>query len=178
MRLVSRPHPSEHDERGVTLLLALVIMIGVSLSVLALVSFAGNSLLATASFRDQRSFEYAANSVTDVAVQNVRFLPITTAVSCLPFGVPPVTVDGYTFSVSCTGTTNPNPLSSNPVTRQVTFYTCQGMGPCTAANAAVQAVVSFEDISATGSLSCTQSSSQSCGTGEVVNQWLVTSAKN
>ena len=179
MRSVTRSHRSERDESGVTLILALAIMVGVSLALLGLVGFAGNSLVSTASFRSQRSFEYAANAATDVAVQNVRFLPTTytTSTACLLFGASQVTVDGYSFAVTCTGTTNPNPLSTNPVTRQVTFYTCQ-TAPCTSSNAVVQAVVSFEDYSSAGSLSCAPTSSVSCGTGMIVNQWLVTSANS
>ena len=179
----SHSHRLGRDESGVTLLLALAVMVGVSLSVLGLVGFAGNGLLATGTFRSQRSFEYAANAATEAAVQGARFTPNSypTSAPCFLFGASHVTVDGYSFAVNCIGTANPNPLSTNPVTRQITFYTCLAGATCTSSsspNVVVRAVVSFEDISSAGSLSCTQASSASCGTGMIVNQWLVTSANS
>jgi hypothetical protein len=60
------------DEAGSILILALIFLVAVSLIVLALLSFVGNSLTASASFTSERTLETAATSAVNLAIQQSR----------------------------------------------------------------------------------------------------------
>jgi hypothetical protein len=62
-----------HDEAGLTLLLALVFLVTVSMVLLALLDFTSSDLLNSSNLKSQASLEYAADGATDAAVQWVRY---------------------------------------------------------------------------------------------------------
>jgi hypothetical protein len=161
---------AECDETGAILILALVFVLLISVSIVALLTVGGNSLLVSSQLRTQRSIEYAADGATDAAVQAVRYSynTYTTAADCLPESVASMTISGIAVTVDCSGT---GPALSSQ-TRIVTFYACQQTA-CTSSNAIVTAQVTFDDYSATGAYSCSSASVTTCGTGMTINSWTV-----
>jgi hypothetical protein len=61
------------DEAGVTLILALVFLVAISMTLLALLDLAHNDLLNTSNLQSEASLEYAADGATNAAVQWVRY---------------------------------------------------------------------------------------------------------
>ncbi len=175
-------------ERGAVLVLALVFVIIMAVSLLAVVNLGGDALRNTANLKGERSLEYAADAATDASVEAVRYSyyafdgvtnPQNTG--CVPDGavltmpdsasMPPI--NGIKMNVTCTGAPVATPPLQN--TRTVTFYACQqGQGLCTPSNSALVAQVVFQDYSAVGIYSCSPSTgSATCGTGEVIQSWLM-----
>lgn len=163
------------DERGAVLILAMVFVLIVSISILALLSLGGNSLLNTANLQSQRSIEYSADGAADAAVQAVRysFDAYTTSGDCLPSGITAMTISGVSTTVDCSGSTS----AYSAQTRVVNFYACQH-ATCTSGNATVEAQVTFDDYSATGAYACSTSSTTTCGTGVTIDNWTVETATN
>ena len=183
---------SGHGESGAVLLLALIFVIVMSIALLAIVNFAGDALVNTANLKGQRSLEYAADAATDAAVQTVRYsyfaFNSTTNPSgdCVPDGTVLImpdsatmpAVNGETMNVTCSGMINVDPVTHQPQqnTRTVTFFTCE-QATCTNNNALVVAVVTFQDYSTAGIDKCTSSpDSATCGTGELIQSWIVKTA--
>src|SRR5580658_1444042 len=77
-RLRTRPttdsfeSPAPDDEAGAVLILAMIFLVAVSLIVVGLLTFVGNSLTATADFTTERSIEAAATSAVNLAIQESR----------------------------------------------------------------------------------------------------------
>jgi hypothetical protein len=180
--------PKGETESGAVLVLALIFVIIMAVSLIAVVNLAGDALISTAKFTGQRSLQYAADAATDAAVEAVRYSyyafdgktnPQNTG--CVPDGavltvpdnatMPPI--NGIAMNVTCSGV----PVSTPPLqnTRTVTFYSCQqGLGTCNAGNAVVVAQVIFQDYSAVGIYSCSATTgSATCGTGEAIQSWVV-----
>ena len=63
---------ASNDESGAILILALVFLVAVSLIVLALLGWVGTSLVATASFSNERVNETAATNAVNLAIQESR----------------------------------------------------------------------------------------------------------
>jgi hypothetical protein len=115
------------DDAGAALILALVFLIVAALALVALVTFAGGSLLNAANLKSQRAVEYSADSTADVAIQAVRYsanyygelqssgytAPDTPPVNCL--GAP-------WMSLSPTG----NPTTSPSARVEKIAVDCQG----------------------------------------------------
>lgn len=186
-RLTTRRSSSE-NESGAALLLALIFVIVMSVTLLAIVNFAGDALINTANLKGQRSLEYAADAATDAAIQAVRYsyyaFDGTTNPSgdCVPDGtvlILPDTatmpaVNGETMTVNCSGVINHDPVTHQPAqnTRTVTFTTCE-QATCTPRSAIVVATVIFQDYSAAGIYKCTSApDSATCGTGDIIQSWI------
>jgi Tfp pilus assembly protein PilX len=188
------PPRSPRDEGGAVLILALVFVIIVTFSVFGLITFGGVGIKNTTGLSGQRSLEYAADGATTAAIAAVRYSPYSfnfaqlnssQPTNCLPDGATfssainspdaaaPMSINGVSMAVDCIA----GPSAPWPVTRVVTFYSCL-QGPCTASNAVVAATVDFEDVSSTGSSQCSISLNvfSTCGTGEVITNWLVRNA--
>lgn len=163
------------NEAGAVLILALVFVLIVSVSVLALLSLGGGSLLSTGNLRTLRSTEYAADGAVDAAMQATRYSynAYTTSGNCLPNGAPTVTISGTTVMVNCSGKLNTQSAS----TRVINFYACL-QSTCTSANNILAAQVTFDDYSTTGSYSCAVSTATTCGTGMIINSWVVKNASS
>lgn len=188
---------TEQGEEGAILILALVFVIIVTLSIFGLITFGGVGILNSTNLKGQRSLEYAADGATTAAIQAVRYSPFYFSnpqpEDCLPDGAvlslpnnggfasstPSITIDGVSMTVDCiegiTATSTPQ------FTRVVTFYAClASLGvPCTAINSIVTATVDFEDVTLTGVEQCSSATQTStCGTGEVINSWVVQTAND
>jgi len=72
LALRSQP-PAAREDAGVALILALIFLVAIGLTVVALVSMAGTAMVNTANLKSQASLEYAADGAADAAVQWVRF---------------------------------------------------------------------------------------------------------
>jgi hypothetical protein len=178
------------DEKGASLILALVFLVAVSLIVGALADWATNDLHNTTSFHSASSLNYAASSTVELAIQNMR----TTPQAGTKFAVPgscwtPAAgndvsglsnFDGYTVAVWCN--TVENDQSQN--TRVVTFWACMesslnislsllsGVATGCETSYVLMAKVDFDDYPAGGVLpllsTCTP---PNCGYGATTEQW-------
>jgi len=194
-----RPIRGHDDEDGAILILALIFVIIVTLSILALITFGGVGILSASNLQGQRSMEYAADGATTASIQAVRYSSYSFGnaqpVDCLPDGavltlaLNPTTnmyqsttaemsINGNDMVVDCISGL---PVQSVPqFTRVVTFYAClRANAPCTANNSIVAATVDFEDVSSAGVNLCTSATvASTCGTGEVISSWVVQTADN
>jgi hypothetical protein len=168
-------------EEGAILLLALVFVLVISLMLVALVSLAGNDLIATSHLKSLRSLEYASDGAVDAAVQAVRYQPDPAGVyaapsHCTPGGSTSLTIgpsgdptntDTATVQVWCSG-------ALNATGRVVTFAACPSPGALTyntcLSNAVLLAQVTFDDFALNGATAQ--------GTGITVNSWVVQTANH
>ncbi|TAN26852.1 MAG: hypothetical protein EPN30_04090 [Actinomycetota bacterium] len=166
------------DEKGSSLVLALVFMIVTSLTVLSLAGLAKNDLNNTANFKSAQSLQSAANSAAELAVNSLRynFMPQTLNASppqpCWTINPSPseITLNGQSMSVWCS--TRWTPLSDK--TRVVTFVACKSTTSALAcaANPVLEAKVTFDDYpSPRGAISTAQCST-TCGVGMTVDSWV------
>ena len=164
------------DERGSSLILALVYVVAVAMIVLALANWATSSLKSVKIYSNVASFNTALRSMTELGIQNIRYNPsfytTDSTVGPGPCWTPSSgsmaseTIDGYSLAVWCsTVETSTTVLTS--ATRTVTLYTCPttvATGAACRATPSVTAVVVFDDYAAANSApyssSCTQTS---CG---------------
>jgi len=192
--------PSHHrDEEGAILVLALIYTIVAGLVVTALATWAANDLNNTKTFNQARSMNYAASSVTNVAIQSIRSNPLLTGTVpqgvALPISncwvpdpsssngvvVSQLNVNQFWMATWCTTKEN----LASPATRVVTFYTCQSSlasgaqasAITNAQNACVakpliKAVVTFDDYPPGGSTPLATQCSQWCGEGTQINSWV------
>jgi len=195
-----RSGPSDHrNEDGAILVLALIYTIVAGLVVTALATWAANDLNNTKTFNQARSMNYAASSVTNVAIQSIRSNPLLTGTVpqgvALPLSncwvpdpassngvvVSQLNVNQFWMATWCTTTEN----LASPATRVVTFYTCQSSlasgaqasAITSAQNACVakpliKAVVTFDDYPPGGSTPLATQCSQWCGEGTQINSWI------
>lgn len=175
--------PRAHDERGATLILALIFIVVVSVMTTALTSWVTGDLNNTAKFTSAQLMDSAANSAAEAALQSVRYsfaastLNASPPVPCWTAGTTPgqITVDEQftTKTLSAWCSTFYDPLSTN--TRTVTISTClSSVSAATCASSPIlQAVVVFDDYSATDTSECTTSPTdqQTCGTGMSIVSW-------
>jgi hypothetical protein len=151
------------EDVGAIMILALVFLVAVSLVIVALISWVGTSLTATAAFSTERTNEYAATSAVDLAINNSRYQfdngvspsdPMHNAVEPAPCwntagqigggaaGQPPA-IDGVTMDVWCSMQWQPQ----SSQTRVITYSVC----PSSVSNVScgaqplLQAVVAFDD---------------------------------
>jgi hypothetical protein len=162
----------------------LVFVLAIGLMVVSLANMAANDTVNSTNLTHQRSVEYAADSATSIAVQNVRYSanPYSSSpANCLPNGGS-VTINGIAMSVKCTRQQY-NIFSG--VTRVINFYAyvctnqnCSSTGP----NPVLQAQITFDDWPADNSNRlCDPSAggkSSTCGTAMTVNSWILETANN
>ncbi len=193
-RLRSRRADVQRNERGSSLILALVYIVSVSLIVGALADWAMNDLNNTAQFQSASSLEYAATSATQVAIQSIRYTPLysETASNISPglgYCWTPSSgkylsqlsnFNGFNVTVWCS--TVENLASAN--TRKVSFYTCKTptIAPTsiTAADAdgytcsqdpLLYAQVAYDDYLPGATTLSTTCSYPNCGYGATELQW-------
>jgi hypothetical protein len=166
---------ASHPDEGAALILSLLFLVAVGIALLALVNFAGGALLNTVNLNSQRGLEYAADGATTAAAQATRYSynTYTSPGNCLPGGQTSMTINGIAISVQCSAV-NFNPNSA--ATREVLFLACRA-GSCTMANSIIQASVTYDDYSTSGSYVCGPATgTETCGSGMTVNSWLVQNA--
>ena len=166
------------DERGSSLILALVFLIVSSLIVLSLANFAKNDLINTAQFSSAQSLESAANSAAELAVNSIRYNFVSQTLNAsppepcwTPSPTPSqVTLNGQSVAVWCR--TLWTPLS--PKTRVVTFMACQsGISALACATAPLlEAVVTFDDYPIPMGAVSTAQCTTTCGVGMTINSWV------
>jgi hypothetical protein len=114
------------------LILALVYIVAISLIVGALADWAMNDLNNTTKFNSAGEVQTALSSITDLAIQNIRYTPDPSNPSTnptglgtcwVPVGSPAVSqysIDNYTVAVWCNTAT----AFASEKTRTVTLYAC------------------------------------------------------
>jgi len=184
-RLARRARRAGRDERGATLIMALVFVFAIGLVLLALADLATGALLTTSNLRAQRtSGEDAATAVT-IAVQATRYsytpaVYAGTLTSCLPAGITVASSDARLATsnsvvVWCTG--DVHPLSA--ATRDVRFYACPAgtaAAQCTGRAVLLFAEVTFDDRDTLGAASCNATAVASCGNAIDIARWDVSGA--
>jgi hypothetical protein len=187
----SNARHSSRGESGAILILALVYIFTVGLIVAALADWATNDLNNTTHFTTARSLQYALSSVTQTAIQSMRYSPVPTTtpanntptpVATAPGycwtpasgftydGLTPV-VDGENVAVWCSTVEN----LSEGTTRVVTFSACLSSTTNTACsqNPLLQAVVSYDDYPPGGGplLTAQCTPTVNCGEGMTLENW-------
>ncbi|HEY5104760.1 MAG TPA: IPT/TIG domain-containing protein [Acidimicrobiales bacterium] len=172
------------DERGSVLVLALLYLVAISLILSALASWVTNDLNNSSRFSSARSLQFAANSATELAIQNIRYAPLLSAGQTLNAS-PPRYCWGSGPTSQLTGSNSVNgigvevwcstawaPASAN--TRVVTFSAClSGVNSSTcASNPSLQAVVAFDDYPPGVSTPNSGVCATYCGTGLTIDSWL------
>lgn len=157
-------------------------MVVVSLLVVSLDAYAGQSLHAVSLLRSAATKEYAADGATDLAIQTVRYSSseYQTAALCSPGPGNVVTISSMQLIVTCSGTYNY--YSPTGATRTIKFATCpasESAQNCTSGATVpntpiVTATVVFDDWSATDVNRCSGLTTTTCGTGMIVENWVVT----
>jgi hypothetical protein len=171
------PRDVVRDESGAILALAVVFMIAVALMILTLSNLTISNLQATTNLTNQRMIESAADGMTTLAVQTVRYsqtqgYPGGTCASTTG------TVNTISVRVECTiRTTDPDTATKCPPQngvpggcRVVEFVACQSSAPspCPASQRLIDANVVFDDFDSNGNTSVGYSAS--------VLSWTVTPA--
>jgi hypothetical protein len=168
-------------EGGSVLILALVFLLAVSLVVGGLADLATNDLNNTAAFTTSRSMQASASSVTDLAIEGIRYAPLLSTnqtlnasppVPCWSSGSEPQlpTSVGPSVSVWCSTAWNP----TSALTRVVTFSTCASSlsaSQC-AATPLLQAVVTFDDYPPGISVPTLALCVVYCGSSMTLNSWV------
>jgi len=192
-----RRHGGARDESGAALILALAYIVAISLIVGALADWTMNDLNNTTNFNSTSQLHVAVSSITDLAIQNIRYTPDPTNPSpapnptalgtCwAPVGSPAVSqyaIDNYTVAVWCTTLM----AFASDQTRTVTFYACLSSLTSSSSPSAIStamnncsntplltAVVVFDDYPAQGApgqtLQCNNGLGQ-CGEGWKLQSW-------
>jgi hypothetical protein len=175
----SETRQTRRGDDGSILVLALVFLIVTSLTVFAIATFAGNSLLQTTEFNTANALDYATGAAVQTEANYQRYLYQDTTTSlntCMPTttnGEEYVQFDNENVAVYCTIVNTP----TSAATRVITYYSCPytvSEADCYA-NPYLEAVVTFDDYSEDNVLSCDSVSDElTCGTGMAITSWDVT----
>lgn len=172
------------DERGASLILALIFMVVVSLIVLALAAWTSNGLRSSISFTQAQSMVATANGVANLALQETRstFLSSTLNASpgapCWTNGATPSyqNLNSWQMNAYCSTSWNPQ---SDTSTRRVTVEVC--LNTVSSANCAVSpfllVIATFDDYPVTGGVnSCSPVTApvagMVCGTKMSIRSWV------
>ena len=164
------------DDRGASIILAMVFMVVCSLSVLGLSSSATNDLRNVAKFGGARTLHTAESSTMDLALYQVRYTPSTCPVSLASQTTPiQLTIDGLTIDVWCS--TISTPLSTT--SRQVNLYACADSSVAANNTAAICSALpdltvkaTFNDYPTTYTAPMSTECTFNCGDAMVVNSWI------
>ncbi len=181
-----RPSP-ERDDRGTSLILALVFVFVIGMVLVAVGGLAANALLNTTNARAERTSTGDADAAVTIAMQYLRYNPApdpVVAPSCLPpsstipSSDPAVNIDNP-VQVVCTLAVDP----TSPQTRVVDFYACPtgvSQSACDSSATLLHAQVAYNDLNADGIDDCytalPAAVTTSCGTGMNVVLWDVIGA--
>jgi hypothetical protein len=185
------------DERGSILILALIFIVVVGGTVMSLAGWVTNDLNNSTTFTNARAAHYSASSVTNVAVNSIRYATLLTngqaqnvatplGVCWTPagnFAFSQLTTDAVTVAAWCTTTEN----LVNANTRVVNVYSCvstltAASSPSVIAAAASQCQatpylhvqVTFDDYPPGGAPPMITQCSTWCGQGVTLNKWAWT----
>ena len=172
----------QRDDRGATLILAIVFVFAIGLLLVVIGGLAANAMLSTNNLTTLRTSEGDAEATTMVALRYVQttysagMFPGPT--TCIPatFAVPssnPSSSATNPFVVYCSGTVP----ASGPYNRVVDFYACPAgtlAATCTAVGSSalyLHAQVAYRDTDFGGNFSCSASSTSTCGSSTVLQNW-------
>ena len=169
---------------GASLVLALIFLTVVSLISMALASWTATGLRSTVNFTAAQSTVSTANSVAELALQEVRYnfysnsVWVQVPVSCWPSGSTPSALQGINnqnMYAYCSTHWNPSSVSA---TRKVTVYVCPSSLSATscAATPYLQVIATFDDFPVSGGNSTcvadVPTEWTSCGTYMTINSWV------
>jgi hypothetical protein len=172
------------DEAGAVLILALVFLIVVGGVVGALSDWTTNDLNNTGNFASARSLQYAATSVTQFAMQSIRYTPMLgTGQTWLASPPTPCWGTGSTSQLTLTEGTSSETVAvwcstqwapKSTSTRAVTFYACPATVSSSncASGPTLEAVVTYDDYPPGTSEPTSVECSIYCGTSMTVNSWV------
>jgi Tfp pilus assembly protein PilX len=184
--------PKARDERGASLILALIFIIVISAMTTALTSWVTADLKNTSKFTSAQSIESAANSATEAALQSVRYdfesatinakPPVPCWTTPLPAGQITITEQNFSqsFSVFCSTLYQPSSTKTRTVTISTCTYSASASAAATcAANPLLQAVVIFNAYPSVGASQCTPivppnnppADQTTCGAGMTIVSW-------
>jgi hypothetical protein len=182
---MTRHQTRQPDERGTSLILALVFVFAVGMVLVAVGGLAANALLNSNNARAQRTSAQDAETAVTIAMQYVRYIPALPSPSaCLPPNstIPssdPRSGAGNPLEVYCTTTVTPTSIR----TRVVEFFACSSgtsADSCVTASPLLHAEVSYNDLNSQGVDDCYDAQPEpvttSCGTSMTVNLWDVIGA--
>jgi hypothetical protein len=197
VRTPSRHEVVRDDDRGATLILALIFLIAVSLVAVSLVTFAGNNLVASMKFTGGMSMQSAANSVATVAIDmnrdnfygtdatkhTISSLYASPPVQCWPVGdvTQPstftITINKVSYNLAAWCSTVWNP-SSAPNSRILTISVCDSSLTAVSCSRTplLLAQVTYNDFDTANGSTCNKPGTLSgpgvtCGTGLSVLGW-------
>jgi hypothetical protein len=181
------PVPRRHDDRGTSLILAIVFVFVVGVVLVAVGGLSANALLNTNNNRSQRTASVDAENAVTIAMQYLRYnyVPPTTS-SCLPSGtnIPssdPRATGANPLTVYCSQNISP----INTPTRTVDFFACSSTvtaTQCTSPNGPrlLYAHVTYNDLNPQGIDACNLTTNgtpdSSCGLAMNVQIWDVAGA--
>jgi hypothetical protein len=167
-----------HDERGASLILALVFIVVVAVIVGAISSLTLNDLRNTGKFDSASAQAYSASGVANVAIQTVRYAPQSSSGVlglCWTTGSNPseLTFNLVQVEIFCETTVNKGSSQS----RVVTMYACNTnvnpTGSSCQQNPLLTVVEAYDDYSKLGTDTCssTNSGPSACGFGATTLAW-------
>ena len=155
------------DERGASLVLAIIFVFAVGLALVAIGGLATSSLRNTSNLQQLRSSEASAETATTVAIRFVQATstnPVAMA-SCLPVA----SVDS-TWVYCMKSSTAPPPGYS----RLVDFYACPSVAICAGSPTLIlHAQVAYSDSNFSGTNNCSATLLSTCGSGIALQSWDV-----
>ena len=185
----NRSRGRSSDQRGATLILALVFIVVVGLIVAAIADLALNDLGNTTRFHNASSLDYAASSVANLAVQSIRYTPQAqngTLGECWTsphdWGVSEYQFNSYTVAAWCKTALHPGGSQS----RITTIYECESALSSGSSQVQIQiaeqkcvseplltVVEAYDDYSSLGVDACTKNPSASnCSFGATTLAWV------
>jgi hypothetical protein len=202
VRVVRVKARARRDERGSSLLLAVIFVFVIGVILVALGGLAAGAFRTTTNLRTQRTSSEDAETAVMVAAQLLRYSPCagtpgqgtctpipssysSSSPSCLPPGaLVPSSDPGVSatdpINVFCAETANP----LSPDTRVVDFYACPyvpSAANCTGSSVVLHAEVVYDDLNAEGVSQCyfvsnTNFATSSCGGSMEIDTWDVSAA--
>lgn len=180
---VRRRHCHGGRDEGSVLILAFVYLAAIGVTIGGLLTWSANDLSNTYRFSSARQMQEATASVTQFAIQNIRYTPELSAsddasppVPCWGAGSSSgltISENGTSYSIDVWCSTVWNPTSAD--TRVVTLDSCLSSLSATACAASprLQAVVTFDDYPPGGAAAvsgpCTDWGW--CGQGQTIDNW-------
>jgi len=176
---LTRRNERADSEKGATLILALAFLVVMSLIIVSLVNWSGNNLRDTVGFKSAQSTQSAANSATEVAIENVRYNFMQQTLNASP-PMPCWTSSGTPSELTANGETVSSWCSTLWLgsTRHVSISTCLGTSSCASAPLLqVEVTIGDYDLN-TGLSSCppetvaVSASTTTCGTTLTLDSWV------
>jgi hypothetical protein len=175
-RISNPPSSHRYDDRGASLILALVFIVVVAVIVGAISTLTLNDLNNTGHFDTASAQAYSASGVANVAIQTVRYAPQSSGALGTCWGTTPSewTFNKVQVEIWCQTTVNGGSSQS----RVVTMYACNITNVAITASGCqskplLTVVEAYDDYSTYGTDTCspTNAGSSTCGFGATTLAW-------